>query len=110
MGAGYDSLLRSIVYITDTWSSRILYTYPEVAGVAGLQGVLTYALASSLPFLTFPPLAKRLRRLCPHGFVLTEFVRERFGVVAALFLSACSCLTMWVPSTFLRSRLSANSC
>jgi hypothetical protein len=67
--------------------SSILYTYPEVAGVAGLQGVLIYALASSLPFFTFPPLAKKIRKLCPHGFVLTEFARERFGLIACLFLS-----------------------
>lgn len=74
----------------------ILFTYPQIAGIAGLQGVLVYAFASALPFLTFPPLAKRIRKLCPHGFVLTEYVRERFGVLPMLFLSACSCLTMWV--------------
>lgn len=68
--------------------------YPQIGTFVGLQGVLVYALASSLPILTFPPLAARIRKLCPHGFVLTEFVRERFGWPAAVFLSAFSCLTM----------------
>jgi UDP-N-acetylmuramyl pentapeptide phosphotransferase/UDP-N-acetylglucosamine-1-phosphate transferase len=66
--------------------------------------VLVYALASALPFLTFPPLARRLRARCPHGFVLTEFVRERFGLLACLFLSVCSCLTMCVLRRLLSRR------
>jgi hypothetical protein len=84
------------IAVTDLPFNSILFTYPEIAGIAGLQGVLVYAFASALPFLTFPPLAKRIRQLCPHGFVLTEYVRERFGLIAMLFLSGCSCLTMWV--------------
>lgn len=76
--------------------SGILFTYPEVGANVGVQGVLVYALASALPIMTFPILASRIRRACPHGFVLTEFVRERFGVVAALFLSTFSCLTIFL--------------
>ena len=33
--------------------SGILFTYPQVATLAGLQGVLVYALSSSLPLLVF---------------------------------------------------------
>lgn len=46
--------------------------------------------------MTFPYLASKIRKACPHGFVLTEYVRERFGVIAALYLSAFSCLTIFV--------------
>ncbi|EIM19102.1 hypothetical protein WALSEDRAFT_61642 [Wallemia mellicola CBS 633.66] len=70
-------------------------TYPEVA-TYGLQPLITYSLAASLPLLTFPPLAAQLRKKCPEGFVLTEFIRARFGVVASLFLSLCSIVTLYV--------------
>lgn len=78
-------------------------TYPEVA-VYGLQPLLTYSLAASLPLLTFPPLAAQLRKKCPEGFVLTEFIRVRFGVIAGLFLSLCSVVTLYV---FMLSEISS---
>ncbi|KAL0959966.1 hypothetical protein HGRIS_011629 [Hohenbuehelia grisea] len=61
-----------------------------------LATYLALQLASSLPIMTFPYLASRIRKACPHGFVLTEYVRERFGIVAGLFLSVFSCLTMFL--------------
>lgn len=70
-------------------------TYPEVA-TYGLQPLITYALAASLPLLTFPPLAAQLRKKCPEGFILTEFIRARFGVAASLFLSAFTIITLYV--------------
>ncbi|TIA87028.1 hypothetical protein E3P99_03430 [Wallemia hederae] len=70
-------------------------TYPEVA-TYGLQPLITYALAASLPLLTFPPLAAQLRKKCPEGFILTEFIRVRFGVAASLFLSAFTIITLYV--------------
>jgi len=76
--------------------SGILFSYPSIGPFAGVQGVLVYALASALPIMTFPYLASKIRKACPHGFVLTEYVRERFGVIAALYLSAFSCLTIFV--------------
>ena len=78
-------------------------TYPEVA-VYGLQPLLTYSLAASLPLLTFPPLAAQLRKKCPEGFILTEFIRVRFGVIAGLFLSLCSVVTLYV---FMLSEISS---
>lgn len=81
--------------------------YPQIGTFAGLQGVITYALAGSLPILTFPYLASRIRKICPHGFVLTEFVRERFGTYAAIFLSIFTCLTLvgFAPANSVRSTL-----
>lgn len=80
----------------DRLGAGVFFTYPQIGTFAGVQGVFTYGFAAALPILTFPPLASRIRKLCPHGFVLTEFVRERFGIPAALFLSVFSCLTMFV--------------
>ena len=70
--------------------SGILFAYPQIATIAGVQGVLVYALASSLPLLIFGLLGPIIRRKCPEGFVLTEWTRQRYGPVAGLFLSACT--------------------
>ncbi|TIA72284.1 hypothetical protein E3P92_02159 [Wallemia ichthyophaga] len=70
-------------------------TYPEIA-TYGLQPLITYSLAASLPLLTFPPLASQLRKKCPEGFILTEFIRARFGVPAGLFLSTFTIITLYV--------------
>lgn len=68
--------------------SGILFTYPEIATIAGVQGLVIYVLASALPLLVFAALGPIIRRKCPKGFVLTEWTRQRYGAIAALFLSA----------------------
>jgi hypothetical protein len=68
--------------------SGILFTYPEISTIAGLQGLLVYTLASALPLMAFAFLGPIIRRKCPDGFVLTEWTRERYGVIAAIYLSA----------------------
>lgn len=76
--------------------SGILFTYPQIATIAGVQGLLVYALASALPLLIFGALGPIIRRKCPEGFVLTEWTRQRYGAVAGLFLSACTLITMFL--------------
>lgn len=44
----------------------------------------------------FSFLGPRIRKQCPEGFVLTEWVFQRFGVFAGLFLSACTILTLFL--------------
>ena len=48
---------------------------------------MVYALSSALPLLVFGWLGPIIRRKCPEGFVLTEWTRQRYGLVAALYLS-----------------------
>ena len=67
--------------------SGILFTYPEIATIAGLQGLLVYGLASSLPLLAFGWVTPVIRRKCPEGFVLTEWTRQRYGTIPAIYLS-----------------------
>ena len=67
--------------------SAILFTYPQIATIAGVHGLLVYTLASALPLLVFAWLGPLVRRRCPEGFVLTEWVRVRYGIITALFLS-----------------------
>lgn len=68
--------------------SGILFTYPQIATIAGVQGLVVYALASALPLLVFAYLGPKIRRKCPEGFVLTEWTRQRYGTLTALYLSA----------------------
>lgn len=74
----------------------ILSTYPQVANIAGLQGLLVYALAGGLPMFLFSFFGPIIRRKCPHGFVLTEWVFQRFGTITGLYLSACTILTLYL--------------
>lgn len=67
--------------------SGILFTYPEIATIAGVQGLVVYGLASALPLLVFGYLGPIIRRKCPEGFVLTEWARQRYGIVAGIYLS-----------------------
>ncbi|KAI1109637.1 hypothetical protein F5Y14DRAFT_444540 [Nemania sp. NC0429] len=76
--------------------SGILFSYPQLATLAGLQGVIVYALASAAPILIFAILTPIIRRKCPEGFVLTEWTRQRYGLVTALYLSALTLLTLFL--------------
>lgn len=74
----------------------MLFAYPELGLIAGVQGVIIYALSSSLPLFAFAFLGPMIRKRCPEGFVLTEWTRQRYGVVAALFLSFMTLLTLFL--------------
>lgn len=84
--------------------SGILFSYPELATLAGLQGVIVYALASALPLMIFAFLGPIIRKKCPEGFVLTEWVKQRYGIVTSLYLSALTLLTLFL---YMVSELSA---
>jgi Na+/proline symporter len=73
--------------------SGVLFSYPQIATIAGVQGLVVYALSSALPLLVFAWLGPIIRRKCPEGFVLTEWTRRRYGVIAALYLSALTYVT-----------------
>lgn len=84
--------------------SGILFTYPEIGTVAGVQGVIVYALASALPLLIFAGLGPIIRRQCPDGFVLTEWTRQRYGTLTMLYLSFLTLVTLFL---YMVSELSA---
>ena len=69
-----------------------------------MQGVVVYALSSALPLFIFAALGPIIRRKCPEGFVLTEWTRQRYGVVAAIYLSFMTMLTLFL---YMVSELSA---
>lgn len=76
--------------------SGILFTYPQISTIAGVQGLLVYTLASALPLFIFAYLGPIIRKKCPEGFVLTEWTRQRYGVITALYLSALTLITLFL--------------
>ncbi|KHO00968.1 urea transporter [Metarhizium album ARSEF 1941] len=83
-------------FIASALGAGILFSYPELATITGVQGVVVYALASALPMLVFGALGPIIRRKCPEGFVLTEWTRQRYGTVAMLYLSFMTLVTLFL--------------
>ncbi|KAH8844431.1 hypothetical protein MCOR02_011786 [Pyricularia oryzae] len=83
-------------FIASAIGSGILFSYPQLATITGVQGVVVYALSSALPLLIFAALGPKIRNKCPEGFVLTEWTRERYGKVTALYLSFMSLVTLFL--------------
>ncbi|PKS09362.1 hypothetical protein jhhlp_003976 [Lomentospora prolificans] len=83
-------------FVAAVLGSAILFSYPELATIAGVQGVVIYALSSSLPLFAFAALGPMIRKRCPEGFVLTEWTRQRYGIPCALFLSFMTLVTLFL--------------
>jgi Na+/proline symporter len=84
--------------------SSILYAYPEVGTLAGLLGVFMYAFGSIVPIFVFAWLGPLIRKKCPGGFTLTQFILERFGRINQIYISLMSIAYMFC---FMISELSA---
>ncbi len=76
-----------VSYSSTALGSGILFSYPQISTIAGVQGLVVYTLSSSLPLLVFAYLGPIIRRKCPEGFVLTEWTRQRYGTITSLYLS-----------------------
>lgn len=46
--------------------------------------------------MIFAVLGPIIRNKCPEGFILTEWTRQRYGVVTAMFLSFLTLVTMFL--------------
>ncbi|KAL2884869.1 Sodium/pantothenate symporter [Ceratocystis lukuohia] len=75
-----------------------------MATVAGVQGLVIYALSCGIPMLVFAYFGSIIRKQCPDGFVLTEWTRQRYGVIASLYLSFMTLFTLFL---YMVSELSA---
>ncbi len=58
--------------------------------------MVVYAITSAAPLMIFAYLGPIIRKKCPEGFVLTEWTRQRYGVVTALYLSFLTLVTMFL--------------
>ncbi|CCE85550.1 Piso0_005156 [Millerozyma farinosa CBS 7064] len=94
----------SLNFIASAMGCGILTTYCQIANISGLHGLLVYTLCGAIPIVGFGFLGPLIRKKCPDGFILTEWVRHRFGVITALYLSFFTCLTMFL---FMISELAA---
>ncbi|KAG6303297.1 hypothetical protein E4U09_000389 [Claviceps aff. purpurea] len=83
-------------FIASALGAGILFSYPELATIAGVQGIIIYAFASALPMLVFGAIGPIIRRKCPEGFVLTEWTRQRYGTVTMLYLSFLTLVTLFL--------------
>ncbi|GMF02389.1 unnamed protein product [Ambrosiozyma monospora] len=82
----------------------VLTTYPQIANIAGIHGLLVYTIAGAIPIFLFSLFAPMIRKRCPEGFVLTEWCFQRFGTITGLFLSLFTLFTMFL---FMISELTA---
>lgn len=82
----------------------VLATYPQIGAYGGLHGLLVYSACGAVPFLFFAALGPLIRRQMPEAFVLTEWIRYRYGVITSLVISACTILTIFL---FMVSELSS---
>ncbi|KAI5801707.1 hypothetical protein DFH27DRAFT_557672 [Peziza echinospora] len=83
-------------FVASAMGSAILFSYPEISTIVGLQGLLTYAACSALPLMAFAFLGPILRKKLPDGFILTEWVRFRYGIVATTFIGFLTLATMFL--------------
>ncbi|CCD24262.1 uncharacterized protein NDAI_0C06030 [Naumovozyma dairenensis CBS 421] len=74
----------------------VLSAYPQIANISGLHGLLVYTIAGGLPMFVFAFLGPLIRKKTPNGFVLTEWVFHRFGLICGWYLSACTILTVYL--------------
>ncbi|CDK25206.1 unnamed protein product [Kuraishia capsulata CBS 1993] len=74
----------------------VLTTYTEIANIAGLHGLLVYTLTGAIPIFMFSFFGPLIRRRCPDGFVLTEWVFLRYGRICGWYLSVFTILTMYL--------------
>lgn len=71
-------------------------TYAQIANISGLHGLLVYTICGALPLIAFGIVGPIIRKKCPDGFILSEWVRQRFGIVTSLYLSLFTGLTMFL--------------
>lgn len=65
-----------------TWvTSNTTMAAPQLALQLGIWGMVGYSLGSIGLFM-FAPLAKRIRKLMPHGYTSGDFIRLRYGKTA----------------------------
>ncbi|OAA53483.1 Sodium/solute symporter [Niveomyces insectorum RCEF 264] len=90
------ALPLALNFIASALGSGILFSYPQLAVISGLQGVLVYAVSTALPMFVFAALGPVIRRKCPEGFVLTQWTQQRYGVPAAIFLGFLTLATLFL--------------
>ncbi|CAH1767261.1 721_t:CDS:2 [Entrophospora sp. SA101] len=81
-------------WIASCLGSSSLYAYPEVGVLAGILGVFMYAFGTIVSLFVFTLFGPYIRKKCPEGFTITEFVLKRFSIVNQIYISLMSLAIM----------------
>lgn len=88
-------------------SSSLLFAYPQMGVIpdAGILGLFAYAFATTAPIFCFAFLGVYMRRTCPDGFTMAEYVRRRFGwpvgvLLALIFVAFMLCFMITELNTY----------
>lgn len=98
------ALPLSFNFVASALGCGVFAAYPQIANISGLHGLLVYAITGALPMFIFAYLGPVIRKKTPNGFLLTEWVFHRFGLICGWYLSACTILTVYL---FLVSEVSS---
>lgn len=105
--------LVTLGQVCGTWtdaadmSGSLLQSYPQLALIpnAGVLGLAAYAFSTIAPVWAFAFFGPFIRRLCPDGFTLSEFIRRRYGwpigvLSAMVFIGFMFCFMMVELNTY----------
>lgn len=88
-------------------SSSLFFGYPQLAVIpdAGILGLSAYCFSTVAPLWAFAYLGPLIRRTCPDGFTLSEYIRRRFGwpvgvLSAVIFVGFMFCFMLVELNTY----------
>ncbi|OCL00790.1 uncharacterized protein K441DRAFT_599705 [Cenococcum geophilum 1.58] len=76
--------------------ASVFYTYPQLGTVAGIAGITIYAVASSVPILSFAYFPPIVRESLPEAELFTQWVQWRYGTAVHVWVSALTLVTLFV--------------
>ncbi|ORX81546.1 hypothetical protein BCR32DRAFT_220143 [Anaeromyces robustus] len=59
--------------------SWILFTLPTTAAYYGIYGLIAYVVACVVPLIVLMFMGPLIRKKCPNGVTITEFIKHRYG-------------------------------
>lgn len=88
-------------------SSSLFFGYPQLAVIpnAGILGLTAYCFSTVVPLWAFAWLGPQIRKMCPDGFTLSEYIRRRFGwpvgvLSAVIFVGFMFCFMLVELNTY----------
>ena len=65
----------------------ILFSYPDLPTIVGIQGALIYAACTALPPMVFVILGPKVQHKLTEVFLMTTWVRHQYGEFAGEYIS-----------------------
>ena len=99
-----STIRLSLAFLASGLGAWMLFAPPEVGQYIGILGVIGYAVGGALPFVAYAWLGPKIRDAAPDGVTLTDWVRERFGRAAQIWVGVVSVFYMFM---FITAELTA---